>query len=108
MNSLIHAPNDARQLSRAVLLISPQRDYPRDVDKARGGLVAASVDDEYSGLKLLGRRILLSSRSHAVDDRDADQTDNAYSDPLLRHVHQVGTDRQADNQYDVAYDVNPE
>jgi hypothetical protein len=43
-----------------------------------------------------------------VDDRDADQTDNAYSDPLLRHVHQVGTDRQTDNQYDVAYDVNPE
>ena len=57
---------------------------------------------------LLRRRILLSSRRHAVDDRYADQTENAYSDPLLRHVQQVSTDRQADNQYDVADDVNPE
>jgi hypothetical protein len=56
----------------------------------------------------LGWRILLSSRRHAVDDRYADQTDNTYTDPLLRHVQQVGADRQADNQYDVAEDVNPE
>ena len=55
----------------------------------------------------LGWRILVSSRLNAVDDRYADQTENAYSDPLIRHVQQVGTDRQADNQYDVAYDVNP-
>jgi hypothetical protein len=43
-----------------------------------------------------------------VDDRYADQTDNAYSDPLLRRMQQVGGGRQADNQYDVADDVNPE
>jgi hypothetical protein len=28
----------------------------------------------------------LSSRRHAVDDRYAYQTENAYSDPFLRHV----------------------
>lgn len=38
----------------------------------------------------LGWRILLSSRPHAVDDRYADQTDDAYSDPLLGHMQQVG------------------
>jgi hypothetical protein len=43
-----------------------------------------------------------------VDDRYANQTENAYSDPLLRHMQQVGTDRQADNEYDVADDVNSE
>jgi hypothetical protein len=43
-----------------------------------------------------------------VDDRYADQTENAYSDPFLRHVQQVGTDRQADSQYDVPNDENPE
>jgi hypothetical protein len=43
-----------------------------------------------------------------MDDRYANQTDNAYSDPLLRHVQQVGTHRQADNQYDVADQINPE
>jgi hypothetical protein len=43
-----------------------------------------------------------------MDDRYADQTENAYSDPLLRHVQQVGAGRQADNQYDVADNVNPE
>jgi hypothetical protein len=57
---------------------------------------------------LLGRRVLLSSRRHAVDDRDADQTENTYSDPLLGHVQQVSADRQADYEYDVADDVNPE
>src|SRR5437016_5203029 len=86
--------------------IAAKRKYPGDVDKARGWF-EPSVDDGYSSLRLLGWRILLSSRSHAVDDRDADQADNTYSDPVLRHVQQVGTDRQADNQYDVAYDVNP-
>jgi hypothetical protein len=58
--------------------------------------------------KNLGCRILLSSSRHAVDDRDADQTENAYADPPLRHVQQVGADRQADNKYGVAGDVNPE
>jgi hypothetical protein len=43
-----------------------------------------------------------------MDDRYADQTENAYSDPPLRHVQQVGASRQADNQYDVADNVNPE
>ena len=57
---------------------------------------------------LLRRRILLSSRRHAVDDRYADQTENADSNPLLRDMQQAGADRQADNQYDVADDVNPE
>jgi hypothetical protein len=57
---------------------------------------------------LLGRRILLSRRRHAVDDRYADQTENTYSDPFLGHVQQVGADRQADDEYDVADDVNPE
>ena len=56
----------------------------------------------------LGRRILLSSRRHPVNDRYADQTENTDSDPLLGHVQQVGTDRQADNQYDVADNVKPE
>jgi hypothetical protein len=43
-----------------------------------------------------------------VDNRYTDQTENAYSDPLLWHVQQVGADRQTDNQYDVASDVYPE
>ena len=89
-------------------------EYPRDVDKASGKVgVRSLVEPSIScghGLKsmLLGRRIPVSSRRHAVDDRYADQTENADSDPLLRHVQHVGPDRQADNQYDVAGDVNPE
>jgi hypothetical protein len=43
-----------------------------------------------------------------VNDRYADQTENTDSDPLLGHAQQVGTDRQADNQYDVADNVKPE
>src|SRR6185295_11505810 len=61
-----------------------------------------------AGLSLLGRGILLSSRSHAVNDRDADQTEHAHSDPFLRHVQHVGTDRHADDEDDVTGDVNPE
>lgn len=56
----------------------------------------------------LGRRILLSRCRDAVDDRYADQTENAYANPLQRHMKQVGTERQSDNQYDVADDVNLE
>jgi hypothetical protein len=67
-------------------------------------LVYGSVDRRFP----LGRRILLSSRRDAVDDRYADQTENAYADPLQRHMKEVGTERQADNQYAVADDVNPE
>jgi len=56
----------------------------------------------------LGRRILLASRRHAVNDRDADQTEHAHSDPFLRDVKHVGADRNAGDEYDVAGDVNPE
>jgi hypothetical protein len=55
-----------------------------------------------------GGRVLLPSRSDAVDDRYADQTKNAYTDPFLWHVQHVGADRETDNKYDVADDVNPE
>lgn len=57
---------------------------------------------------LRGGRVLLPSRRHAVDDRYADQTKNAYTDPFLRHVKHVGADRQTDNEYDVTDDVNSE
>jgi hypothetical protein len=43
-----------------------------------------------------------------VDDRYADQTENTYADPLLRHLQQVGAERQPDYQYNVADDVNSE
>ena len=68
----------------------------------------AAIAHMWIALVPLRRRILLSSRRHAVDDRYADQTENTYSDPLLGHVQQVGADRQADDEYDVAGDVNPE
>jgi hypothetical protein len=42
-----------------------------------------------------------------MDDRHADQTNNAHPDPLLRHVKHVGSDRQAGDQDDVPDDVNP-
>jgi hypothetical protein len=50
----------------------------------------------------------VSRGRYAVDDRYPDQAEHAYSDPSLGHVQQVGTDRQADNQYDVADEKNPE
>jgi hypothetical protein len=65
-------------------------------------------DPNHFDYKALRRRILLSSCRDAVDDRYADQTENTYSDPFLGHVQQVGADRQADDEYDVADDVNPE
>ena len=50
----------------------------------------------------LGLWIFLSSRGHAMDDRNAGQTESAHSDPLHRHVEQIDSDRQAGDQYDVS------
>jgi len=55
----------------------------------------------------LGLWILLSGRRHAMDDRQADQTENAHPDPLHRHVEQIGSNRQPGDQYDVSDEVNP-
>ena len=55
----------------------------------------------------LGLWILLSGRRHAMDDRQADQTENTHPDLLHRHVEQIGSDRQAGDQYDVSDEVNP-
>lgn len=55
----------------------------------------------------LGLCILLSGGRHAMDDRHADQTENADPDPLHRHVEEIGSDRQAGDQYDVSNQVNP-
>ena len=41
-----------------------------------------------------------------MDDGHADQADNAHTDPLRRHVEQVGTNRHADDEYDVSNDVD--
>ena len=56
----------------------------------------------------LGRRVLLSSRRHTVDDRYADQTENSY--PRSTSGARAGCERRSppDNQYDLAGDVNPE
>jgi hypothetical protein len=43
-----------------------------------------------------------------MDDRQADQTEYAHSDPLHWHVEQIGSDRQAGDQYDVSDEVNTE
>ena len=42
-----------------------------------------------------------------MQNRYADQTDNSNTDPLRRHVEHVGTDRQANDQDDVPYDIDP-
>ncbi len=107
--------------SRSVVLIQSQSEDPGYVDKAKekvGDVVKAPGLTHFfevwqfvglpgrfclllvpwfvdSGLPL-GWRIFLSSRRHAVDDRYADKTDNAYANSLLWHVQQVGADREAD------------
>jgi hypothetical protein len=56
----------------------------------------------------LGWRILLPGCCHAMEDGQADQTNNAHHDPPLWYLEQVRAHGQADNQYDVPHEVNAE
>jgi hypothetical protein len=45
----------------------------------------------------LGLWILLSGRRYAMDDRNADQTENADADPLCLDVEKIRSERQTDD-----------
>lgn len=57
--------------------------------------------------RLLTGSVLLPGSRYTVDDRDADQTEYANANPLLRHVQQVSPDRQAGDQDEVPHKIDP-